>query len=89
MTVKFGMDLVYAAQATGDNGLANGYLNFNKWGTQRYPTRSTLNVQDGSGSATSCSEFLAGGQIDWNDTYYRSWPYFGSSYRTTGRSAAI
>src|SRR5262249_58013318 len=77
MTFRFGVDLVYAAQGTGDNGLANGYLQLNKGGNHRYPTRSSLNVQDGSGIGDVLLGIPGAGQIDWNDTYYRSWPYFG------------
>ncbi|MGH9723255.1 MAG: hypothetical protein ACRD8O_23845, partial [Bryobacteraceae bacterium] len=76
-TFKFGVDLVYAMQAAGDIGLANGYLQFTRWGTQRYPQRSALNAQDGSGVADVLLGIPGGGQIDWNDTYYRTWPYFG------------
>ncbi|MCU0245632.1 MAG: carboxypeptidase regulatory-like domain-containing protein, partial [Bryobacter sp.] len=76
-TVRFGADLVYAAIGTGDLGLANGYLQFTRWGTQRYPLRSALNAQDGSGIADVLLGIPGAGQIDWNDTFYRSWPYFG------------
>ncbi|MBI2685599.1 MAG: TonB-dependent receptor [Acidobacteria bacterium] len=76
-TWRFGIDLVYAAVGVGDVGLANGYLQFTRWGTQRYPQRSALNAQDGSGVADVLLGIPGAGQIDWNDTYYRSWPYFG------------
>jgi len=75
-TLRFGLDLVYAAVGTGNIGLANGYLEFTRWGTQRYPQRSALNLQDGSGVADLLLGIPGGGQIDWNDTFYRSWPYF-------------
>lgn len=75
-TLKFGLDLVYAAVGTGNIGLANGYLQFTRWGTQRYPQRSALNAQDGSGIADVLLGIPGAGQIDWNDTFYRSWPYF-------------
>jgi hypothetical protein len=76
-TFKFGVDLVYAMQGTGDTGLANGFLNFNRWGTQRYPQRGALNAQDGSGVGDVLLGIPGVGNIDWNDTYYRTWPYFG------------
>ncbi|MBS1829549.1 MAG: TonB-dependent receptor [Acidobacteria bacterium] len=76
-TWKIGLDLVYAAVGVGDVGLANGYLQFTRWGTQRYPQRSALNVQDGSGVADVLLGIPGAGQVDWNDTYYRSWPYYG------------
>jgi hypothetical protein len=78
MTLRFGVDLVYAARAQGDTGLPNGYLSFTRWGTWRYSTRtSALNAQDGSGVADLLLGIPASGQADWNDTFYRSWPYGG------------
>jgi hypothetical protein len=76
-TLKFGLDLVYAMAGVGDIGYANGYLSFNRWGTQRYPQRSALNAQDGSGIADVLLGTPGAGQVDWNDTYYRTWPYAG------------
>src|SRR5215471_17702520 len=78
MTLRFGLDLVYAARAQGDTGMPNGYLSFTRWGTWRYSTRtSALNAQDGSGIADLLLGIPGSGQVDWNDTFYRSWPYFG------------
>jgi hypothetical protein len=78
MTLRFGADLVYAARAQGDTGMPNGYFSFTRWGTWRYSTRtSALNAQDGSGVADLLLGIPASGQVDWNDTFYRSWPYFG------------
>ncbi|HTM49225.1 MAG TPA: TonB-dependent receptor [Bryobacteraceae bacterium] len=77
-TFRFGVDLLYAMQGQGDIGLANGYLQFTRGGTWRYANRtSALNVQDGSGIADVLLGIPHGGQLDWNDTYYRTWPYFG------------
>jgi hypothetical protein len=78
MTLRFGADLVYAARAQGDTGMPNGYLNFTRFGTWRYSTRtSALNIQDGSAVADVLLGIPGSGQVDWNDTFYRSWPYFG------------
>jgi Carboxypeptidase regulatory-like domain len=76
-TLKFGADFLYAGRSQGDIGMANGYLQFTKWGTQRYPRRSSLNVSDGSGVGDVLLGIPGAGQIDWNDTYYRTWPYIG------------
>jgi hypothetical protein len=76
-TLKFGLDLVYNGRANADIGLANGSLNFNRWGTQRYSRRSSLNASDGSGVADLLLGIPGAGQIDWNDTFYRTWPYVG------------
>ncbi len=77
MSWRFGVDLVYAMMGVGDTGYSNGYLQFNKWATQRYPLRSALNAQDGSGIGDVLLGIPGIGQVDWNDTYYRTWPYYG------------
>jgi hypothetical protein len=77
-TLKFGVDMVYNGRAQADIGLANGSLNFNRWSTWRYSKRtSALNATDGSGIADLLLGSPGAGQIDWNDTYYRTWPYLG------------
>jgi len=81
-TIRFGVDLVYASQGFDASGLSNGYLQFTRWGTQRYPQRSALNAQDGSGLADLLLGISGAGQVDWNDTFYRSWPYFGFFVQT-------
>jgi len=44
--------LVYAGVASGDTGYANGYLNFNRWGSWQYSSRtSALNAADGNSIA--------------------------------------
>lgn len=74
-TLKMGLDLVYNGRANADIGLANGYLNFNRWGSQRWSKRGSLNASDGSGVADALLGIPGAGQVDWNDTYYRTWPY--------------
>ncbi|MCL5742997.1 MAG: carboxypeptidase-like regulatory domain-containing protein [Acidobacteria bacterium] len=76
-TIKFGVDVLYVGQGIADSGNSKGYLQFNRWGTQRYPQRSALNAQDGNGIADILLGIPGAGQIDWNDTYYRSYPYYG------------
>ncbi len=76
-TMKLGSDLLYAGRSQGDIGMSNGYLQFTKWGTQRWSRRSSLNASDGSGVADVLLGIPGAGQVDWNDTYYRTWPYMG------------
>jgi hypothetical protein len=76
-TLRFGADLVYAMMGVGDVGQAQGILQFNRWGAYRYPQRSALNAQDGSGIADLLLGIPGAGSVDWNDTFYRTWPYFG------------
>jgi hypothetical protein len=78
MTLRFGADLVYAGRAQGDTGMPNGYLSFNGGMSWRYSTRtSALNTQDGSSIADVLLGIPYSGQVDWNDTFYRTWPYLG------------
>ncbi len=77
-TMRFGVDLVYAARGEANLGWTNGSLQFNRGGTWRYSTRtSALNSTDGSGIGDLLLGIPYSGQVDWNDTFYRSWPYFG------------
>jgi len=77
-TIRFGVDLLYAARGEANLGWTNGSLQFNRGGTWRYSTRtSALNTTDGSGVGDLLLGIPYNGQVDWNDTFYRSWPYFG------------
>ena len=75
-TLKFGLDMVYAARADAGTGYANGNFSFNRYGTQQYPL-SSINNKDGSGIADLMLGIPGTGFVDYNDTYYRTWPYFG------------
>jgi hypothetical protein len=75
-TFKFGADMVYAMRADAGTGYANGNITFNRYGTQQYPL-SSINNKDGSGIADLLLGIPGTGFVDYNDTYYRTWPYFG------------
>ncbi|HEV3200410.1 MAG TPA: hypothetical protein VGZ73_21040, partial [Bryobacteraceae bacterium] len=75
-TIKFGVDLVYAMRGSGSIGRANGQLGFNRYATQQYPLRAGNNT-DGAGIADLLLGIPGSGFVDWNDTYYRTWPYYG------------
>jgi hypothetical protein len=75
-TIRFGADLVYAMQGNGSVGAANGLLQFTRYATQQYPLRAGSST-DGSGIADLLLGMAGNGFVDWNDTYYRTWPYFG------------
>src|SRR2546423_4980142 len=83
-TIKMGLDLVYAMRGAGSIGQANGQLSFSRSVTQRYPLRS-LNASDGSEVADLLLGAPGSGFIDWNDTYYRTWPYAGVFVQTDWR----
>jgi len=75
-TLKFGADLVYAMNGSGNIGQANGQLGFTRYGSQQYPLYSG-GSSDGAGVADLLLGIPGSGFVDWNDTYYRTWPYFG------------
>jgi hypothetical protein len=75
-TIKFGVDLVYAARGSGNIGRATGQFCFTRYGTQQYPLRAGSST-DGSGIADLLLGIPGSGLMEWNDTYYRTWPYYG------------
>ena len=76
-TLKMGLDLVYIGYGKGNIGRANGRFQFTRYGSQQYPLRAGSATSDGSGVADVLLGIPGSGFIDWNDTYYRSWPYAG------------
>lgn len=76
MTIKFGLDLVYALQANNSSGQSNGYFSFTRYGTQQYPLTSG-GTAVGSGVADLLLGVPGSGYIDYNASYYRTWPYGG------------
>ena len=60
----------------GNTGMANGEFTFNRTATQHYPLHS-VNASDGNGIADLLLGLPDAGFIDWNDSFYRTWPYFG------------
>ncbi len=76
MTIKYGLDLIYAMRGSGSIGRATGQFGFNRSVTQQYPLRAT-SAGDGAGIADLLLGAPGTGLADWNDTYYRTWPYAG------------
>ena len=74
--IKFGVDIVYAMRGSGNLGRATGQFSFSRYATQRYPL-TTGSSTDGSGIADLLLGVPGTGLADWNDTYYRTWPYYG------------
>ncbi len=54
-------------------GRPNGQFSFDRSATRQYPLRGGT-VSDGSGIADMLLGAPGSGFLDWNDTYYRSWP---------------
>jgi hypothetical protein len=75
-TIKGGLVLNYAAIGIGTTGMANGEFTFNRTATQHYPLHS-VNSSDGSSIADLLLGMPDAGFIDWNPSFYRTWPYWG------------
>ena len=76
MTLKYGVDLVYAMRGSGNVGQTNGQFSFNRSITRQNPLLGGNNT-DGAGIADLLLGAPGSGFADWNDTYYRTWPYAG------------
>jgi hypothetical protein len=74
--IKFGFDYVYAGIGTNNTGQPNGQLSFTRYATQQYPLKAGT-TSDGAGIADLLLGNPGTGLLDWNDTYYRTWPYYG------------
>jgi hypothetical protein len=75
-TLKYGVDLIYIARGTGNIGRATGQFCFTRYGTQQYSLKAG-SATDGAGIADLLLGVPGNGLLDWNDTYYRSAPYYG------------
>ncbi len=73
-------------QGSGNIGQANGDLSFNRYGTQQYPLSAGSSTV-GAGIADVLLGVPGSGFADWNDTYYRTWPYAGGYVQTDWRVA--
>ena len=73
--LHYGAEFVYAALGAAGPGRANGEFDFTRQWTQQYANRSR-GVLDGSGVADLLLGLPYSGYIDYNDNYYRTWPYF-------------
>ena len=75
-TIRMGADIVYIGRGSAGSGRANGQFSFTRKWTQRYPLRG-IDRFDGAGVADLLLGHPGSGYIEYNDSYYRTWPYFG------------
>ena len=73
--LHFGVEAVKAAVATGGPGSANGQFSFGRTWSNQF-TRGPRTGQDGNAVADLLLGLPASGYIDYNDSYYRTWPYY-------------
>jgi hypothetical protein len=75
-TWHFGFEYARVGRGSGGPGLATGRLDFNsRYWTQQYKERG-FGQSDGSGIASLLLGLPTGGQIDYNDSYYRTNGYY-------------
>ncbi len=74
-TLHTGFEYVYAARVTAGPGRANGEFTFSRFWTQQYSTRGQ-GAADGSGVADLLLGIPGSGFIDYNDSFYRTFPYY-------------
>lgn len=75
-TVRTGFELNYVTEGTNATGVADGQFTFGTGWTQQLPARRQ-NATDGSGVATLLLGYPTSGGIAWNDSIYRTRPYYG------------
>ena len=73
--LHFGAEFVHAAIGGAGPGRANGEFTFGRAWSGQY-TRGSLNARDGSSIADLLLGTPQSGFIDYNDSSYRSWPYW-------------
>jgi hypothetical protein len=73
---------VYAGLGQGGPGRANGEFSFTRQWTQQFAARSS-GVLDGSGVADLLLGAPYSGDIDYNDSFYRTWPYYAGYVQDT------
>ncbi len=82
--LHYGGEFVYAGLGRAGPGRANGEFAFTRQWTQQYAGRSR-GVLDGSGVADLLLGLPYSGYIDYNDNFYRTWPYFALYAQDTWR----
>lgn len=78
--LQYGVEVVHAALGSAGPGRANGEFSFTRAWSQQYVNRPdgtsrSQGVRDGSGVADLLLGVPSSGFIDYNQSFYRSWPY--------------
>jgi len=75
-TLRAGFELNYVANGVSNIGWSNGTFGFGQFWTQQLSDRNQ-GTFDGSGAASLLLGTPTSGYVDWNDTFYRTRPYYG------------
>ncbi|HLJ15414.1 MAG TPA: TonB-dependent receptor [Bryobacteraceae bacterium] len=84
--LHYGFEFDYAGIGNGGPGRGNGQFTFGRNWTQQYVGLSQ-NMRDGNGVADLLLGEPSSGYIDYNDKYYRTWPYYAGYIQDNWRIA--
>jgi hypothetical protein len=84
--MHWGFEYAYAALGNAGPGRANGEFSFTRGWSREYVQRAQ-NARDGSGVADLLLGLPSSGFVDYNDSAYRTWPYFAGYVQDTWRAA--
>lgn len=84
--LHYGVEIVRAAIGSAAFGSANGQFSFDRSWTSQYSIRST-GARDGNGVADLLLGYPSSGFVDYNDTFYRTWPYYAAYIQDTWKVA--
>jgi outer membrane receptor protein involved in Fe transport len=73
-SLTYGAEYAYIGRGTAGPGRATGLFTFNQNWTRQYRDLGQ-GTFDGYSIAGLLLGYMDGGQIDWNDSFYRTWPY--------------
>jgi len=85
--IHYGIEFSYAAIGNAGPGRANGEFAFTPGWSQQYVNRSQ-GSKDGSGVADLLLGVPDTGFVDYNDSAYRTWPYFAGYVQDTWRATS-
>ncbi len=74
-TIRAGLEVNYVARGDADLGWANGDFNFGQGWTRQFSSWGG-GTYDGSTIASILLGYPNSGQVVWNDTYFRTRPYY-------------
>src|SRR5271165_463768 len=83
--IHYGVEFSYAAIGNSGPGRANGEFAFTPGWSQQYVNHN-LGARDGSGVGDLLLGLPDTGFIDYNDSAYRTWPYFAGYIQDTWRA---
>ncbi len=80
--LHLGMEFAYAGLGNSGPGRANGQFSFTRQWTQQY-AQLNRGALDGSGVADLLLGLPGSGYIDYNESFYRTWPYAAAYIQDT------